>query len=61
MKGTSTMRHAAPAASIDRKLNRAGQVIFAGIAYAIAGLTTGLIAIGSVIAIWGLWQWLGVN
>ena len=55
------MRHAAPAASIDRKLNRAGQVIFAGIAYAIAGLTTGLIAIGSVIAIWGLWQWLGVN
>ena len=55
------MRHAAPSASIDRKLNRAGQLIFAGIAYAIAGLTTGLITVGSVIAVWGLWQWLGVN
>lgn len=55
------MRHAAPAASIDRKLNRAGQLIFAGIAYAIAGLSTCLITLGSALAIWGLWQWLGVN
>lgn len=55
------MRHAAPATSIDRKLNRAGQLIFAGIAYAIAGLATGLTTIGSVLAVWGLWQWLGVN
>ena len=55
------MRHAAPTTSIDRKLNRAGELIFAGIAYAIAGLATGLITLGSVIAIWGLWQWLGVN
>ena len=55
------MRHAAPTASTDRKLNRAGQLIFAGIAYAIAGLTAGLITLGSALTIWGLWQWLGVN
>lgn len=55
------MRHAAPTASVDRKLNRAGQLIFAGIAYAITGLAAGLIALGSIIAIWCLWQWLGVN
>lgn len=55
------MRHAAATSSIDRKLNRAGQLIFAGIAYAIAGLATGLTTLGAAIAIWGLWQWLGVN
>ena len=55
------MRHAAPTTSIDHKLNRAGQLIFAGIAYAIAGLATGLITLGSALTIWGLWQWLGVN
>lgn len=55
------MRHAAPTTSVDRKLNRAGQAIFAGIAYAIAGLATGLITLGSALAVWGLWQWLGVN
>lgn len=58
------MRHAAPTtptANIDRKLNRAGQLVFAGIAYAIAGLATGLITLGSALTIWGLWQWLGVN
>lgn len=55
------MRHAAPTTSIDRKLNRAGQLIFAGIAYAVAGLTAGLITLGSALAIWGLWQWLEVN
>lgn len=54
------MRHAAPT-SIDRKLNRAGQLIFAAIAYAIAGLATGLITLGSALTVWGLWQWLGVN
>ena len=61
MKGVATMRHAAPHARGDRKLNRAGQLVFAGIAYVIAGLATGLITLGSAIAIWGLWQWLGVN
>lgn len=55
------MRHAAPPTSVDRKLNRAGQLIFAAIAYAIAGLASGLIALGSTVTIWGLWQWLGVN
>lgn len=55
------MRHAAPTTSIDHKLDRAGQLVFAGIAYAIAGLATGLITLGAALAIWGLWQWLGVN
>lgn len=55
------MRHAAATNSIDRELNRAGQLIFAGIAYAIAGLATGLITLGSALTIWGLWQSLGVN
>lgn len=56
------MRHAAPRNdSLDRRLNRAGELIFAGIAYAIAFASTALIALGSTLAIWGLWQWLGVN
>lgn len=56
------MRHAAPHGnSLDRHLNRAGELVFAGIAYAIAGLATGLTTIGSAVAIWGLWQWMGVN
>ena len=55
------MRHAAPRANLDRKLNRAGELIFAGIAYAVAGLATCLTTLGSALAIWGLWQWLGVN
>ena len=55
------MRHAAPRAAIDRKLNRAGELIFAGIAYAIAFASTALVTLGSVLAIWGLWQWLGVS
>ena len=55
------MRHAAPTVSADRKLNRAGQLIFAGIAYAIAGLTVSLITLAASLTIWGLWQRLGVN
>ena len=56
------MRHAAPhASSLDRRLNRAGELAFAGIAYAIAALATGLITLGSALAVWGLWQWLEVN
>ena len=56
------MRHAAAHGnSLGRRLNRAGELVFAGIAYAIAGLAAGLITIGSSLAIWGLWQWLGVN
>lgn len=56
------MRHAAPRSNdLDHRLNRAGEIVFAGVAYTIAGLTTGLITLGSALAIWGLWQWLGVN
>ena len=55
------MRHAAPRTTIDRKLNRAGELIFAGIAYAIAGLAAGLVTLGSILTVWGLWQWLEVN
>lgn len=56
------MRHAAPRNnSLDRRLNRAGELIFAGIAYAIASAAAALITFGSALAIWALWQWLGVN
>lgn len=56
------MRHAAPRGNnLDRRLNRAGEIVFAAAAYTIAGLATGLIVLGSVLAIWGLWQWLGVS
>lgn len=55
------MRHAAPRTSLDRKLDRAGELVFAGIAYAIAGLATCLITLGSALTVWGLWQWLGVD
>lgn len=56
------MRHAAPRNnSLDRRLDRAGELAFAGVAYAIAGLATALAVLGGALAIWGLWQWLGVN
>lgn len=55
------MRHAAPRTATDRKLNRAGQLALGAAAYATAGLSTCLITLGSALAIWGLWQWLGVN
>nr|DAS81554.1 MAG TPA: hypothetical protein [Caudoviricetes sp.] len=56
------MRHAAARnSSPDQRLDRAGELVFAGIAYAIAGLATGLITLGSALTIWSLWQWLGVN
>lgn len=56
------MRHAAARnGSLDRRLNRAGELAFAAIAYAIAGLATGLTTLGAALAAWGLWQWLGVN
>lgn len=56
------MRHATPRRNtLDRQLNRAGELIFAGIAYAIAFAATALVTLGSALAIWGLWQWLGVD
>lgn len=55
------MRHAAPRnSSLDRRWLRAGEVLLAGAAYAVAGLATCLITLGSALTIWGLWQWLGV-
>lgn len=56
------MHHAAPRSnSLDRRLNRAGELVFAGIAYAIAFASTALITLGSTLAIWSLWQRLGVS
>jgi hypothetical protein len=55
------MRHAAPTVSTDRKLTRGGQLVFAGIVYTFAGLSSCLITLGFALAIWGLWQRLGVN
>lgn len=53
------MRHAAPAGR--RPLTRAGQLTLAALAYATGGLAVCLITLGSALAIWGLWQWMGVN
>lgn len=53
------MRHAAPTSR--RPLSRAAQLAFAAITYAIAGLAAGLTVLGSTLAVWCLWQWLGVN
>lgn len=53
------MRHAAP--SRPRPAGRAARLALGAIIYAIAGLSTCLIALGSAITVWGLWQWLGVN
>ena len=48
------MRHAAPHNNtLNRRLNRAGEVVFAGIAYAVAGLATGLITLGAAVTVWG--------
>lgn len=56
------MRHAAPRDNnLDRRLNRAGEIVFAGVAYTIAGLAAGLIVLGSALAVWALWQQLGVS
>lgn len=56
------MRHAAPCSNtLDRRLNRAGELIFAGVAYAVAATAVALATLGSALAFWELWQWLGVN
>lgn len=56
------MRHAASHNNIlDRRLNRAGELVFAGIAYTVAFAATALITLGAAFAVWGLWQWLGVD
>lgn len=56
------MRHAASRSdTLDRRLNRAGELVFAGVAYAIAFAAVALTTLGSALAFWGLWQWLGVD
>ena len=56
------MRHAASRSSaLDRRLNRAGELAFAGVAYAIAFAAGALMTLGSALAFWELWQWLGVD
>lgn len=55
------MRHAATNTHPGRPAGRAAQLTLGATAYAIAGLSTCLITLGSAITIWGLWQWLGVN
>lgn len=54
------MRHAAPNTT-PRPAVRAAQLTLGAVTYAIAGLSTCLITLGSALAVWGLWQWLGVN
>lgn len=53
------MRHAAPASR--RPLGRTAQLTLAVLAYATAGLATGLVTLVASLAVWGLWQWLGVS
>lgn len=55
------MRHAAPRTTPCRAPGRAAQVTLGAISYAIAGLSTCLVTLGSALALWGLWQWLGVG
>lgn len=56
------MRHAAPHNNtLDRRLNRAGQLVFGAVAYAIAGVAACLFTLGCALTIWGLWRWMGVN
>jgi hypothetical protein len=55
------MRHAAPNTTPTRPARRAAHLALGAVTYAIAALSTCLIALGSTLAFWGLWQWLGVN
>jgi hypothetical protein len=55
------MRHAAAPTTPSRPASRAAQLALGVVTYAIAGMTICLIALGSALTIWGLWQWLGVN
>ena len=55
------MRHAAPHATSDRKLRRAGQIALGAAVYAIVGLSVCTITLTAALTLWSLWQWLGVN
>lgn len=55
------MQHAAPRPTTREPLSRAAQLTLGALVYAAAALTAALITLGSAVAIWGLWQWMGVN
>lgn len=55
------MRHAAPREASDRKLSRAARIALAATIYTIAGLSVCAITLAATLALWGLWQQLGVN
>lgn len=55
------MRHAAPRPVAREPLSRAAQLTLGAVTYTIAGLAIALVTLGSAAAIWGLWQWMGVN
>lgn len=57
------MRHAAPRNNNigRRRRRRTAEIAIAGIAYLLSGLSAALTVLGSALALWTLWQQLGVN
>lgn len=55
------MRHAAPRTASGHKLGRAAQIILGAALHAIIGLSVCIITLTAALALWSLWQWLGVN
>lgn len=55
------MRHAAPHTASNRKLSRAAQAAVGAAVYIIVGLSVCTITLTAALALWSLWQWLGVN
>lgn len=55
------MRHAAPHTASDRKLSLAAQLTLGAALYAIAGLSVCTTTVAAALALWYLWQLLGVN
>lgn len=55
------MRHAAPHTTSGRRLSRAAQITLGAAIYTIAGLAACTITLTAAVALWNLWQWLGVN
>lgn len=55
------MRHAAPRAARDHKLNQAARIALGAAIYAVIGLSVCTITLTAALTLWSLWQWLGVN
>ena len=55
------MRHAAHKTAGNHNPGRAAQIALGAAIYAIAGLAACTTTLGAFLALWGLWQWLGVN